>query len=338
MIKRLQAILFISCYLLLLFLSGCITDPLETSENVFNDTRNIWYETIQGAINQAHAYDTLIVQPGIYNETLLISKTLTLRSVDPLLTVIQGNLTGNVIYVTADNVTIEGFSVRCGGNGTKAENYGGIKIESNDDRIINCIITENNQYGVYLRRSYRTLIKYCTIHSNGENGIYFYDSSYIQLDNNTVYNEKIGIYARLTNSSITTNTISSTETTGLFFGYISRDNMVKGNRIEHNNDGIQVKGGKENTFTENIFFNNTKGLYFCCGGSDNTVYRNVFMNNTHHSYGYPKNMFYKHTTGNYWDDYNGTDDDNDGRGDTPYLIPCVLDYCNQDDYPLMKPE
>jgi len=37
--------------------------------------------------------------------------------------------------------------------------------------------------------------------------------------------------------------------------------------------------------------------------------------------------------GNYWSDYNGTDDNGDGIGDTPYII----DADNQDKYPLMKP-
>jgi hypothetical protein len=37
--------------------------------------------------------------------------------------------------------------------------------------------------------------------------------------------------------------------------------------------------------------------------------------------------------GNYWSDYNGTDSDGDGMGDTPYII----DENNQDSYPLMAP-
>jgi hypothetical protein len=39
------------------------------------------------------------------------------------------------------------------------------------------------------------------------------------------------------------------------------------------------------------------------------------------------------TLGNYWDDYSGLDDNQDGIGDTPYII----DENNKDNYPLMNP-
>ena len=42
---------------------------------------------------------------------------------------------------------------------------------------------------------------------------------------------------------------------------------------------------------------------------------------------------YTNCLGNYWDDYTGSDSDNDGIGDTPYMTDIDTD---RDNYPLMS--
>jgi len=44
------------------------------------------------------------------------------------------------------------------------------------------------------------------------------------------------------------------------------------------------------------------------------------------------NIWDNGSEGNYWSNYNGTDSNGDGVGDTPY----VIDENNQDNYPLME--
>jgi hypothetical protein len=68
-------------------------------------------------------------------------------------------------------------------------------------------------------------------------------------------------------------------------------------------------------------------------GAGNTVYLNSFINNTHQIIARGNNNWDNGylTLGNYWSDYKGTDKNNDGIGDTPY----VIDAYNTDRYPIM---
>ena len=89
---------------------------------------------------------------------------------------------------------------------------------------------------------------------------------------------------------------------------------------------------------ENYFQNNSKGVYCCCGAKYNTIYNNNFKNNTEinaeDTTGLINYWSLNSKGGNYWDNYNGLDENQDGFGDTPYPI-YRSEY--QDNQPLMQP-
>ena len=101
-----------------------------------------------------------------------------------------------------------------------------------------------------------------------------------------------------------------------------------------NNAGIMIHTSY-NTITENnIEKNDYYGLYVIEG--NNTIYHNNIVDNTYQAFdiiagsswdgGYP-------TGGNYWDDYTGTDENEDGIGEIPY----PTGNSSTDRYPLIHP-
>jgi len=67
--------------------------------------------------------------------------------------------------------------------------------------------------------------------------------------------------------------------------------------------------------------------------NNNIIYHNSFKDNIKQVYSHSStNVWDNGCQGNYWSDYNGTDSNGDGIGDTPYII----DANNQDNYPLMN--
>lgn len=124
------------------------------------------------------------------------------------------------------------------------------------------------------------------------------------------------------------------------------NNSIMNNTFTDSIVGILLSGDS-NTLIRNYISNNEEGIFFGVNTPGNDPL-NIILN---------LNSFVKndvqfsgcfceesniaeaiHTwdngkQGNYWSDYSGKDENNDGIGDTPYII----DSLNQDRYPLMEP-
>ena len=179
------------------------------------------------------------------------------------------------------------------------------------------------------------------------------DAGYVTLVNCTgmiVHNLNLtgrqGILLAYTKNSTITKNILENKETGILL-VRSFDNTISGNVIKNNSYGIYFDDSYNNTIFGNNILNNDVGIYFdgpvpfrLC--SNNTIHHNNFINNTKHIEdihwsvpfsGLAINIWDNGREGNYWSDYNGTDANGDGIGDTPY----VIDENNRDHYPLMNP-
>ena len=102
--------------ILCIFISGCTDDTSNVSDqSVIIEGKEAVYSTITDAINNAVNGDTILVGAGLYNESLIINKSITLVGDGKETTIISGNLTGDVIYVSVDYVTITGFTIQNAG-------------------------------------------------------------------------------------------------------------------------------------------------------------------------------------------------------------------------------
>ena len=114
----------------------------------------------------------------------------------------------------------------------------------------------------------------------------------------------------------------------------SNSNTITDNTIEGNNVGIYFSNSDSNIIHDNtIQNNNANGVYLTSTSSSNTFYKNYFLDNTNYNaVDYNSNTWSYNSEGNYWDDYDDYDSNNDGIGDSPYII----DSNSQDNYPIGK--
>ena len=319
----------------------------------------------------ANKDDTIFVYNGTYFENLKFFKSLKLIGEDKESTILQYNGSDEIVSIIVDGCTFNGFTVRNSIGGA----YSGINIESNNNVITNNIIENNSGWGIYMYYSLNNIIANNTFINDGLNIVGDITNwNTHTVENNTVngkplifyknmYNKEILslnagqiILVNCTNLTIQNSNISNVDQ-AIVLGYSSYCSIIKNNLssnifgirlnyasnssisenfIENNDYGIYIIHSSDNEIFKNELYSNKKfGCYLCCNSIFNTLFLNNFTSNNRSAYDAIGNQWYKNKTGNFWDDYNGSDSDGDGIGDKPYdnIMP---HRDNIDPYPIVN--
>ena len=215
---------------------------------------------------------------------------------------------GNTYTLTSDvkgDIFIRKSNITFNGNGHTVDQY----ATSRD---------QGNAYGIYLGHVYNVTVANTTIKNTG-NGIYAINQP----------------------------------TAGIYVDY-GGSNVIIGNNVVNNHHAMAFLESNNNIVTQNNFTNNNNptgivgsvSAVMFWGSSNNTIYHNNFIGNISPAgtagFNSPSsgNAWDNGEEGNFWDDYNGTDADGDGIGDTPYVFEfeSIFRYSLiTDRYPLIKP-
>jgi len=251
--------LFFSVLLIMLLAISVL--PLKTSgqENprVHNLRTGKSYEAIQEAIDESKSGDTLYVGIGTYRENVVVNKTISLVGENKSNTIIDGAGIGNVIYVTADNVEIRGFTIE---NSGSILIYGGVYADhSSGHKIIDNII-KDNEYGIYLSYSSENSVLNNTVLNNSYGFGSLYTTNNVFSKNNFLDNHQDGIKLYYsTNNVFSENNVSSHTRYGAYL-LACTGNVFSNNRVVDNYHGFYVSASTSNKFFGNSVLNNSRGF------------------------------------------------------------------------------
>ncbi|MFO8077480.1 MAG: NosD domain-containing protein [Thermoplasmatota archaeon] len=304
--KKKSLILFMLCCIIIVGFCGCSTKTPRDENTIYVDINGgADYKSIQAAVDNASANNTISVAEGVYFENIEINSTITLIGANKDKTIIDANNSGDAITITDHGkLYLSGFTLRNSGDSYSYPDYDAALDISSDHNHIDNVIIADNAIGIYSSHVSYNNFTNLSIHSNTDYGIYLYSSSNYNILRDIVF----------------MNNSCALRIKG------ARHNKVIHNHFEDNQRGMYFCcGARENLVYHNQFINNS-----LWNGND-------YVGGNDWDNGYPSG-------GNYWDDYDGVDEyggvnqtksGSDGIGDVPYNV--TSDGSKQDHYPLMEP-
>ena len=223
------------------------------------------YASIGEALAAASDGDTILVGPGTWSESVLVTKRVTIRSLtgNPADTIIDPVGPGSSVRVAADDVTIESLTVA-------GSDFAGIYAEGTAGLTLREVVATNNPYGVYLTGSPRALIEDCTITQNAATGVALYNGSHdATVRTSSLLGNDYGIYelvptvprSRPAPSTRTSTGCSSTSPT-------TTPCAAPASRRTRMRVLPAYFGSSGNTFTDCEFFQNGFGAYVYASGAN----------------------------------------------------------------------
>jgi len=275
------------------------------------------YSSITDAIKDAKDGDTVFVydESSPYYENILVNKIINLIGENKETTIIDARKNGSAVHLESSGVYITGFTMK-----NASDLHGGIFVRSDNNKIIDNIISENLFYGIELLKSLNNNISQNELENNGNIGIVLFHSNHNSIiGNNLTGNSRAMDLYYSSYNKIAENIFDDNYfTLGLYWGYStesSSHNTIKKNTVSNNYGGIEIWGKSEGYLSDNVIIennvsNNEVGISFNPYTSGNIVYHNNLVNNTNsftgepnNAYDFGENQWDNGEEGNYWSDY-----------------------------------
>lgn len=281
MVKHNIQISFLICFLLLIILYfPCQPQTTAQGPAVQNSSTlyvgpNDTYKSIQLAIDDANPGDTVCVHSDIYYENIRISKNISLIGKGPGEIIIVGSSIGNVINITADNVTVANLTVM--GSGDYDIDDAGIKLFGvNHCQILNNTLKSNPSCGILIQKSNYNKITNNEISGNLL-GLTVVNSNNNIIKNNNISNNIFNCYCvSANNTSLINNSFHSLYYYGSIFDSSKCIKMVNNSMT---NEGFSLNGDSiehwNTHFIDTSNMVNGKPIYYWCNRTEGTLPSNA---------------------------------------------------------------
>ena len=233
----------------------------------------------------------------------------------------DGRVIGNVITGKRDLMSA------ARGNGIQVFNMNGVQILDN-----NISFTRD---GIYVDVSSNALFRGNKIH-HLRYGTHYMNTHHSTWENNESYLNRGGLALMEVRDMTVRNNVAWGNTDHGIMLRTIQDSVIENNVVAGNGRGFFIYDAEYNTVKGNLVIGNRVGIHLTAGSGNNQVDGNDFIGNQEQvKYVASRDVQWGRTQGNYWSNYSGWDQNDDGIGDMAYEANDVVDRLNWQ-YPLLK--
>jgi parallel beta-helix repeat protein len=273
----------------------------------------------------------------------------------------------NKIRTNDYGISVHSSSNRISDNVLSGNNEVGIILDAGSNTLTGNNVTDNSNYGIYI--SGGNILKNNRVDNNRYNFDVRGTSFENDVDTSNLVDGKPIIYwvnqqdeivphdagyvALVKCENITVQNLNLANNGDAIFLAFTNHSTIAGNTLTNNNNGIKFWGSSSNRIVGNNIRENGNGIFlsgatflnvFHYPSPNNIIYYNNFVDNGNNVADVAWSAWWQDLTpainiwdsgseGNYWSNYNGTDNNGDEIGEAPYII----DEQNKDNCPLMSP-
>jgi nitrous oxidase accessory protein len=230
--------------------------------------------------------DTINVRGVVREGPIILARSVFLNGVAGA--VIDGGGVGEVLVITASDVTVQGFTIR-GTRISNLEDNAGIKVKECARTVIRNNRLNGCFFAIYLSGSKGALVEGNVVQGDSvresqmANGIHLWKCTGATIRGNTIQNHRDGIYFEfVTDARIERNTSRGNLRYGLHFMFSHRDAYAD-NLFENNGAGVAVMFSHHIDMHHNRFLSNRGGSAYGLllkEINDGGIKDNVFSDNT----------------------------------------------------------
>jgi parallel beta-helix repeat protein len=288
------------------------------------------YTTIQQAINDATNGDTVFVydDSSPYYEHITVNASIYIKGENNATTIIDGENQGDVVLLTAENITISGFTIQHSGDTAKTD--AGIESRSDGNIIMKNHVIQNGAYaiGIFLNGSSENLVAENVIAENGREGLFLQNAQDCLIQDNLFtknghcavivsYSEKniitknnmtenyatVSLWPGAINNEISWNLMRHQEYSGVGIWPGADQNFIHHNYLSNISlYGFIITNAKGNILANNTIWGSNEGIHLSFANFTTIKFNNFIENNISAFF---ENSSLNHWKRNYWDDHQG---------------------------------